>query len=67
MEEKILQKLEEQDAKINAIYKSIEYARKLFLATLIITVVTLVLPIIGLIFIIPWAMSVLGDAYGGLL
>jgi uncharacterized membrane protein len=67
MEEKILQKLEEQERKLNAIYKSMESARKIFLATLIIAVVTFVLPIIGLIFVIPWAMSVLGDAYGGLL
>lgn len=67
MEEKILQKLEEQDQKINAIYKSVEQARKIFLATLVITIVTFVLPLIGLIFVIPWALSVLGDAYGGLL
>ncbi len=67
MEEKILQKLEEQEKKINAIYKSVESARKIFLVTLIITIVTFVLPLIGLIFVIPWAMSVLGDAYGGLL
>ena len=67
MEEKILQKLEEQEKKINAIYKSVESARKIFLATLIITIVTFVLPLVGLIFVIPWAISVLGDAYGGLL
>ncbi|MFA5986359.1 MAG: hypothetical protein WC819_03365 [Parcubacteria group bacterium] len=67
MEEKILQKLEEQEKKINAIYKSVESARKIFLATLIITIVTFVLPLIGLIFILPWAMGVLGNAYSGLL
>jgi len=66
-EEKILQKLEEQDAKLNAIYKSVEQTRKIFLATVIMSVVTFVLPLIGLIFIIPWFLHVMGDAYSGLL
>lgn len=66
-EEKILKKLEEQDAKLNVIYKSVEQARKLFIATLVITVVAFVLPMFGLIFIIPWFLSVMGDAYSGLL
>lgn len=67
MEEKILQKLEEQEQKLNAIYKSVESARKIFLATLIITIAMFVLPLVGLIFVVPWAMTVLGEAYGGLL
>ena len=66
-EEKILQKLEEHDAKLNAIYKSVEQTRKIFLATVIMSVVTFVLPLIGLIFIIPWFLHVMGDAYSGLL
>ena len=66
-EEKILQQLEEQDAKLNAIYKSIEQARKLFIATLVITVVAFVLTMFGLIFIVPWFLSVMGEAYSGLL
>jgi len=65
--EQIVQKLNEQDEKLNAIYKSVEQARKLFITTLIITVVTFVLPLVGMIFIIPWFMSVMGDAYSGLL
>ncbi len=66
-EEKVLVKLEEQDAKINAIYKSVEQTRKLFLATLIITVLMFVIPAIGLVFIIPWFLSVMSSAYSGLL
>ena len=57
MEEKILQKIDEQNVKLDAIYKSVEQARKLFIATLVITVVTLVLPMIGMVFIIPWFMK----------
>ncbi len=66
-EERILQKLEKQDAKINAIYKSVEQIRKIFLATAIASAVTFILPLIGLIFIIPWFLHVMGDAYSGLL
>ena len=62
-----MQQLREQDQKINAIYASVEKTRKMFLATIILTIVTFVLPLIGLIFVIPWAWSVLNEAYGGLL
>lgn len=53
MEEKILKKIEKQDEKLNEIYKSVETTRKYFLAALIIAVATIVLPLIGLMFIIP--------------
>ena len=67
MEQKLLNKLEEQDKKIDAIYVSVEKTRKYFLWTMIITVVTIVLPIIILIVMIPWLMGTLSSAYGGLL
>ncbi len=66
-EQKIVALLEQQDKKIDAMYKSVESARKLFLATLILTIVTMVLPLVGMLFAVPWMLSVLGDAYGGLL
>jgi type II secretory pathway component PulF len=53
MEEKILKKIEEQDKKLNEIYKSVETTRKYFLVALIITVVAIIFPLIGLMFIIP--------------
>ena len=64
MEQELLNKLEEQEKKIDAIYVSVEKTRKYFLWTLIVTVVTIVLPIIILIVMIPWLMSTLGSAYG---
>ncbi len=67
MEEEILQKIDEQNIKLDAIYKSVEQARKIFITTLVITIVTMVLPLIGLVFIIPWFISIMGNAYGGLL
>ena len=65
--EEILKKIEEQEKKIDAIYVSVEKIRKYFQWTLIITVVTIVLPIVVLIIMIPWLMSTLGSAYSGLL
>ncbi len=53
MEEEILKKIEEQDKKLEAIYRSVEKMRKYFLWTLIITVIMIILPLIGLVFAIP--------------
>lgn len=49
----------EQDLenKLNAIYKSVESTRKIFKWTLIITVATIVIPLIGLIFVIPYFLQ----------
>lgn len=51
------------EEKIDAIYKSVEKTRKYFLTTLIITLVTLLLPIIIAAFLIPMAMSTFGSMY----
>ncbi len=42
-----------QDAKLDAIYRSAERTRKYFMWTLIISVAFIVLPLIGLVFLIP--------------
>lgn len=64
MEEEILKKFEAQDKKLDDIYRSIEKMRKYFLWTLIITVSMIVLPLIGLIFVIPMFLQSLN--LGGL-
>jgi hypothetical protein len=46
-------KLVELEQKIDAIYFSVEKTRKYFLWTMIITIVVFVLPLIGLVFVIP--------------
>lgn len=63
MNEEILQKIEEQDKKLDDIYRSVEKTRKYFMWTLIITVATILIPLIGLIIIIPWFLGVMGSAY----
>ncbi|HFC76621.1 MAG TPA: hypothetical protein ENJ27_00085 [Candidatus Moranbacteria bacterium] len=67
MEEKILQRIEEQEKKLDAIYKSVEKTRKMFLMTLIASAVTFVLPLIGLMFAIPWFLHTMSNTYQGLL
>ncbi len=58
--DEVLRKLEEQDKKLDAIYKSVERGRKYFLWTLIITIALIVLPAIGLFFAIPALLKTLG-------
>ncbi|MEI7426261.1 MAG: hypothetical protein WCK16_05080 [Candidatus Moraniibacteriota bacterium] len=63
MDQEIAQKLAEQDKKLDLIYASIEKMRKYFLWTMLITIATIVLPIIALIAVIPWFLSVMTKAY----
>jgi len=64
MDQELLSKFEEQGKKIDAIYASVEKTRKYFQWTLIITVATIVIPLIILIFAIPFLMNTLSSAYG---
>lgn len=64
MDEQLLQKLQAQDEKLDQIHQSVEKMRRYFLWTLIATLVTFILPLIGLAFIIPFFLSSLGAAYG---
>ena len=66
MEQDILKKLEEQEQKINLIYISVEKTRKYFQWTLIITVVTVLLPLIAMVIAVPWMISSLSSTYSGL-
>ncbi len=63
MDLELLQKLEAQDKKLQEIYVSVEKTRKYFLWALIISVATVVLPLMGLIFLIPWFLGILSSAY----
>jgi hypothetical protein len=63
MENEILEKIKEHDKKLDEIYQSVEKMRKYFLWTLIVTVATIVLPLIALIFILPWFLNIITSAY----
>lgn len=64
MDEIVLQKLAEQEKKIDAIFVSVEKTRKYFLWTLIASLVFFLLPVIGLMFAVPFFLSTLSSAYG---
>lgn len=64
MEQEILKKLMEQEAKLEAIYRSVERMRTYFRWTLIITVLVIILPLIGLMFVIPQFLEIYGGGLG---
>jgi TRAP-type mannitol/chloroaromatic compound transport system permease small subunit len=57
MDPQLTQLIEAQQQKIDAIYKSVEKTRKYLLWTMIATVAFFVLPIIGLLFVVPSFIS----------
>lgn len=67
MEIETQNKLEEMDQKLTAIYISVEKTRKYFLITMWVTLAVVVLPIIGLMFIIPAFISSYTETLNGLL
>ena len=65
MEPETKTKLDALEQKIDAIFVSVEKTRNYFKWTMIISLVVLVLPLLGLIFIIPSFMSSYESAMGG--
>lgn len=65
MDEEIKKRLDAQDELLQKIYISSEKMRKYFLWTLIITLALFVLPLIGLIFVIPKFLSIYTSGLGG--
>lgn len=64
METEILAKFADQDRKLELIYQSVEKTRKYFLWTLIASLVAFFLPLIGLLFAVPFFLNTLSSAYG---
>jgi hypothetical protein len=63
MEEELIKRINDNTARLDAIYKSVEKTRKYFLWTMIGTIVAFVLPLIGLMFAIPAFL----DSYSSML
>lgn len=61
--EVILARLNQQQELLEKIYKSVEKTRKYFMWTLIATVVTFVLPLIGLLFAVPYYVQTVLPQY----
>jgi CHASE3 domain sensor protein len=66
MEEEIFRKIEAQDKKLEEIHRSIEKMRKYFLWTLVITIIVIIIPIIGIIILIPNLIGTINGSYLGL-
>ncbi len=64
MDSETKKRLDEQDEILKGIYTSVEKTRRYFLWTLIITIATIVLPLIGLIILIPWVINSYTSALG---
>ena len=58
--DEVLKKLAELEQKIDAVYKSAEKTRKYFVWTLILSIVFFVIPLIALVFVIPYFLSAIG-------
>lgn len=58
---------ERLEAKIDAIYESVEKTRKYFLFVMWSTIAMVVLPLIGLIFAIPTFLDLYTSSLGGVL
>lgn len=67
MENELLEKIKAQDAKLDAIWKSVEKMRKRSLIIFWVTVILLVLPLIGLVFVIPRSLDIYLGSFNGLL
>ncbi|OGZ33899.1 MAG: hypothetical protein A2Y98_03475 [Candidatus Portnoybacteria bacterium RBG_19FT_COMBO_36_7] len=66
MDQETLNKFEELNKKLEQIYRSAEKTRKYFLWMLIISLAIIVLPLIGLIIIIPQFINIYTNAGLGL-
>lgn len=67
MEQELYKKIEELEIKINKMYATLEAAKKMFMWSLIITLILFVVPLIILMFILPSTISNITSAYSGLL
>lgn len=65
MDEELERRLDAQDDLLSKIYTSSEKTRKYFLWTLIATLALFILPLIGLLFVIPEFLSSYTSALGG--
>jgi len=64
MEQEILNRLQAQETLLKDVYTSVEKTRKYFLWTIIGSVALIVLPLIGLSFVLPSFMSTITSGYG---
>ncbi len=67
MEQEILNRLQAQEELLQKIYVSSEKTRTYFVWTFYMTLAFFILPLLGLMFVIPGFISTMQSGYGGLL
>ena len=67
MEEKLYKKIENLEIKINEIYKTINIAKKMFIWSVVISLMLFIIPLIILLIILPSMMDTIFGTYSGLL
>ena len=67
MEEQILQKIEEQNEKIDYLVQSVNKMRKVFITIIWVTVALFLLPLIAAMFIIPAFLNTYLSSFEGLI
>lgn len=63
MEPELFEKIQNIEQKVDRMFAIVEKLRRYFLWTLIITLVTVVLPLLALVFAVPWVFWILSNAY----
>jgi hypothetical protein len=53
----VLERLERLEAKVDSVFRSAEKTRKYFFWTLVVTVLTVVLPLVAMVIFIPYFVS----------
>lgn len=67
MDQNIQNKIAELDKKVDAVYKSVEQTRKIIFWTAVVTAAVIVLPLIGMLFVIPSFINTYTTALNGLM
>jgi lipopolysaccharide/colanic/teichoic acid biosynthesis glycosyltransferase len=57
MEKNLMEKFEKQEQQLDEIYKTVKRLKRYFLTTIIISVLTFLLPILAVILSLPWLMK----------
>ncbi len=66
MDQELEGRLKAQDEKLDRIFVSVEKTRKYILASLIISILFFVLPLVAALFIVPIVFSTLAGIYGSI-
>ena len=67
MDQELAKKIDELTHKVDAVQKTVAQMRKYFLWTMMITLAVIVLPMIGLVFVIPQFLNTYQSIGGGIL